>query len=149
MQGRPVGVAYGRAAPAVIRRPRMPDDSTLTHYHESQLDPHARRLLDHVEYRLGILLDQFQQRLNAMVDQASTDLAAAMAALTTAVTGAVTEIQSLAAAIAAANANNDSAAIETAVGQINTLSANLTAAVTAATPPAPATPAAPAAPAAP
>ncbi len=140
-------VAYSRAAPAVVRRQRMPDESTFTHFHENALDPHARRICDHVEYRLGVILNQFQERMAKAMDQATQDLSAAMATLTTAVGGAVTEIQGLAAQIAAANAANDSAAIEAAVGQINTLSANLSAAVTAATPaptPAPAAPAEPA-----
>lgn len=55
-----------------------------------------------------------------------TDLSAAVAGITTAVNAAVTDIQALTAALAA---NPDPAAIETAVGELNTLAQNLNNAV--------------------
>src|SRR5580704_16843674 len=111
---------------AVLRVSRMPDESTQTHFHENPIE---RAVAEYVERRLGSILDQFQQRVNDAMTQATDDLAAAVTALTGAVTAAVSDIQTLATQIAAANASNDSAAIETAVGQINTLAANLNAAV--------------------
>ena len=69
------------------------------------------------------------------MSQEVTDLNAAVASLTTAVNGAVAELQSLAATIAANNANNpDAAPVEAAVTSLNTLATNLQAAVTASKP---------------
>jgi len=88
------------------------------------------------------LVREYLERLVSQGDRimaAIDDLNAAVTALTTAVNTAVAEISAEAAAIAAANQNNNSAAIEVAVGNINTLTGNLTAAVAAATPPAPTT----------
>jgi hypothetical protein len=63
------------------------------------------------------------------------DLKAAMGNITDAVGVAITEIQTLASEIAANS--GDSAAIEAAAGNLNTLATNLKAAVAAATPPPP------------
>lgn len=57
------------------------------------------------------------------------DLNVAMDKITTSVGAAMTEIQTLAAEIAALPANPDPAAIESAVTRLNTLAANLDAAV--------------------
>lgn len=66
-----------------------------------------------------------------------TDLQAAEAAINTAVSNAVAELQTLSAQIS--SNTNDPAAMEAAAAAINTLATNLQAAVTAAqTPPAPA-----------
>lgn len=64
---------------------------------------------------------------------ALTDLQAAVAAISTAVGNAVTEIQALAAQI---GTNTDDPQVESAATQIQTLATNLQTAVTAATPPA-------------
>ena len=62
------------------------------------------------------------------------DLNTAVTALQASVTGAVTEIQTLASQISTANTNNDSAAVEAASQQITTLAQQLSAAVTSAAP---------------
>ena len=71
---------------------------------------------------------------------ALSDLQASLASLQTAVAAAITDITNLAAALAAAQSGNDDAGVEAVVTQLNTLAANLTAAVTppVVTPPAPA-----------
>lgn len=60
---------------------------------------------------------------------ALTDLQASQAALAAAVQSAITDITNLAAALAAAQSGNDDAGVEAVVTQLNTLAANLTAAV--------------------
>ncbi|MGB8633158.1 MAG: hypothetical protein WCD69_27930, partial [Xanthobacteraceae bacterium] len=88
-----------------------------------------------------LMIGQLQQILlkENKIMSALTDLQASQAALATAVQSAITDISNLSTALATAQAGNDDAGVEAVVTQLNTLAANLTAAVAPAVTPAPPT----------
>lgn len=93
----------------------------------------VRRLMDLItalDTKLSTIITNQEKEMSEI-----DDLNTAMSNITTAVSGAVTDIQTLSAQLAAQGQNPDPAAIEAAVTQLNTLATNLNNAVT---PPAPA-----------
>lgn len=95
--------------------------------------------LDTLHANQLLMIGQLQQILikENTIMSALTDLQASYTSLAAAVQSAITDITNLAAALAAAQAASDDAGVEAVATQMNTLAANLTAAVN---PPAPTPP---------
>jgi len=82
--------------------------------------------LDFIEFKLGSM----EANIMAAID----DLNTAITTVGNAVTVAVTDLQTLGAELAAANAANDTAAIQAAVGKLNSITSTLSAASASAIP---------------
>lgn len=92
--------------------------------------------LDNINSKLDKIqwsVDLTSQRIYHIMS-AIDDVNAALAAIKTAVGAAVTEIQALALEVATGSSDPDEAALEATAASLNTLAANLTAAVNAASP---------------